>query len=531
MAPHGMNALANTVPPSTPWPRCCRPTTRGPALIDRLRTSRSTTPRCGDRGRSTGRGELRRAGLGAGRPDRDRAPQRSRDGTGAAGRDVRRLRGAAEPEVPRGRVPLLPRRPPRRGARRPTVRRPPPSRPRRERTIAIDVRSGDGLSIDLAGRRVEPADASAAGDRTPTTRRWCCTRRARRRDRRSCRCVSATWPARRATSPLRCELTAADRSLDGDAAVPHPRDHGRPAGAAVGRRFRRRAPPGFDAFKFHRWLDDLQPTYYTAVPTMHQMVLARCPATAADDAALRPIVVGVAARGRCSTGCRDLFDVPVIEAYGMTEASHQMTCNPLPPGVGEAGLGRRRRPASRWRSSTRTSNELPPGERGEVSIRGATVVDGYENNPTANEAAFTAGWFRTGDEGMLDDDGYLFLTGRLKEQINRGGEKISPLEIDEVAAPSPGDRRGGHVRHPPRQARRGGRRRRRARRRPRRHRARTADVPRATSSPRSRCPNRSCSSPRSPRARPARSNASASPTDSPSDHDPAFDQSVHGLRP
>jgi acyl-CoA synthetase (AMP-forming)/AMP-acid ligase II len=67
-----------------------------------------------------------------------------------------------------------------------------------------------------------------------------------------------------------------------------------------------------------------------------------------------------------------------------------------------------------------------------VAIRGATVVDGYENNPAANEAAFTAGWFRTGDEGMLDDDGYLFLTGRLKEQINRGGEKISPLEVDEV---------------------------------------------------------------------------------------------------
>jgi acyl-CoA synthetase (AMP-forming)/AMP-acid ligase II len=70
--------------------------------------------------------------------------------------------------------------------------------------------------------------------------------------------------------------------------------------------------------------------------------------------------------------------------------------------------------------------------RGEVAIRGATVVDGYESNPAANEAAFTAGWFRTGDEGMLDDEGYLFLTGRLKEQINRGGEKISPIEVDDV---------------------------------------------------------------------------------------------------
>ncbi|HEY7628022.1 MAG TPA: AMP-dependent synthetase, partial [Ilumatobacteraceae bacterium] len=73
-----------------------------------------------------------------------------------------------------------------------------------------------------------------------------------------------------------------------------------------------------------------------------------------------------------------------------------------------------------------------PGQRGEVAIRGETVVDGYESNPAANAAAFTAGWFRTGDEGMLDPDGYLFLTGRLKEQINRGGEKISPIEVDDV---------------------------------------------------------------------------------------------------
>src|SRR4029453_13665596 len=82
-------------------------------------------------------------------------------------------------------------------------------------------------------------------------------------------------------------------------------------------------------------------------------------------------------------------------------------------------------------------NELPRGTPGEVSIKGPSVVDGYENNPTANAAAFTNGWFRTGDEGMLDDDGYLFLTGRLKEQINRGGEKISPLEIDDVVLRHP----------------------------------------------------------------------------------------------
>ena len=115
----------------------------------------------------------------------------------------------------------------------------------------------------------------------------------------------------------------------------------------------------------------------------------------------------------------------------MTEASHQMTCNPLPPGAvkpGSVGVAT----GIELAILDAASHELPAGERGEVAIRGGTVVDGYENNAAANQAAFTAGWFRTGDEGMLDDDGYLFLTGRLKEQINRGGEKISPLEIDEL---------------------------------------------------------------------------------------------------
>ena len=126
---------------------------------------------------------------------------------------------------------------------------------------------------------------------------------------------------------------------------------------------------------------------------------------------------------------------------------------------GSVGIADRHRGGDPRRGEQRAARRASAARS---SIRGATVVDGYENNPTANAAAFTDGWFRTGDEGMLDDDGYLFLTGRLKEQINRGGEKISPLEIDDVAAPPSRGRRGGHVRHPPRQARRGGRRRRRA---------------------------------------------------------------------
>jgi oxalate---CoA ligase len=225
------------------------------------------------------------------------------------------------------------------------------------------------------------------------------------------------------------QLSATDRSLE---VMPLFHIHGIMAGllAPLSAGASVVCTPGFDAFKFHRWLDDLRPTYYSAVPTMHQMVLARAPQP--RPTSLRFVRSSSASLpGTVFDGLHALFGVPVIEAYGMTEASHQMTCNPLPP-----------RPAKQGSVGIPTgievaildahNNTLPPGERGEVSIKGATVVDGYENNPAANEASFTAGWFRTGDEGMFDRDGYLFLTGRLKEQINRGGEKISPLEVEEV---------------------------------------------------------------------------------------------------
>ncbi|HTH07257.1 MAG TPA: AMP-binding protein, partial [Ilumatobacteraceae bacterium] len=191
------------------------------------------------------------------------------------------------------------------------------------------------------------------------------------------------------------------------------------------------ATTGFDAFKMHRWIDELQPTYYSAVPTMHQLVLARAPERRTTT--LRFVRSSSAALpGTVLDGLGELFGVPVVEAYGMTEASHQMTSNPLPPPTdkrGSVGIAA----GIEVGIIDGSGNELPPLTRGEVAIKGATVVDGYENNPEANATAFTNGWFRTGDEGMLDEDGYLFLTGRLKEQINRGGEKISPLEIEDIA--------------------------------------------------------------------------------------------------
>ena len=228
-------------------------------------------------------------------------------------------------------------------------------------------------------------------------------------------------------------LTAADRSLN---VMPLFHIHGLLAGllAPLSAGGSVVATGGFDAFRFFGQLESLRPTYYTAVPTMHQMVLARSArhAREARSAGLRFVRSSSASLpGPVLEELRDLFDVPVIESYGMTEATHQMCTNPLPPGevkIRSVGL-----PAGiDLAILDEAGHALAVGTRGEVCIKGPTVIDGYENNPAADEAAFTSGWFRTGDEGYLDGDGYLFLTGRLKEQINRGGEKVSPLEVDEV---------------------------------------------------------------------------------------------------
>jgi oxalate---CoA ligase len=130
------------------------------------------------------------------------------------------------------------------------------------------------------------------------------------------------------------------------------------------------------------------------------------------------------------------FGVPVIEAYGMTEAAHQMSSNPLPPRPRYAGsVGVASGPELAIMDEE--GGLLPPGALGEVVIRGRDVTRGYENNPEANAKAFTNGWFRTGDQGTLDEAGYLRLAGRIKELINRGGEKISPLEVDAVLMDHP----------------------------------------------------------------------------------------------
>jgi acyl-CoA synthetase (AMP-forming)/AMP-acid ligase II len=197
--------------------------------------------------------------------------------------------------------------------------------------------------------------------------------------------------------------------------------------------------PGFNALRFFSWLDEAQPTWYSAVPTMHQAILARAPRNQAsvDRARLRFIRSSSASLPvPVLEQLESVFGAPVVEAYAMTEASHQMTCNPLPPGQRKPGtVGPAAGPQVAIMDDRGTL--LDPGQVGEIVIRGDNVTPGYENNPAANQANFTSGWFRTGDQGVIDDDGYVTVTGRLKEIINRGGEKVSPKEVDDVIMEHP----------------------------------------------------------------------------------------------
>ncbi|MFJ2868433.1 AMP-binding protein [Kitasatospora sp. NPDC087314] len=198
-------------------------------------------------------------------------------------------------------------------------------------------------------------------------------------------------------------------------------------------------PPGFSDTGFFSWLEQFDPTWYTAVPAMHQALLA-----VADDhrdtlAAARLRFIRSASAplpGPVLTALETTFGAPVVEAYGMTEAGSLVTSNPLPPG--------RRKPRSVGLPVggpvvilDKAGREVPTGEAGEIAIRGANVMAGYEANPEANVLAFTGGWLRTGDEGRLDEDGYLYVVGRSKEIINRGGSKVAPAEVDDVLTGHP----------------------------------------------------------------------------------------------
>ena len=196
---------------------------------------------------------------------------------------------------------------------------------------------------------------------------------------------------------------------------------------------------GFNALRFFGLLDAERPSWYTAVPTMHQTILARAERNAEIIARAPLRFIRSSSASLPAQAMKDLatvFGAPVIESYGMTEASHQMCSNPLPPGAQKPGIvGLPAGPEVAIMDDDGTI--LPQGTIGEVVIRGPNVTLGYEANPEANAKAFTQGWFRTGDQGMFDEDGYLMLTGRLKELIKRGGEQVSPLEVDGVLSEHP----------------------------------------------------------------------------------------------
>lgn len=195
-------------------------------------------------------------------------------------------------------------------------------------------------------------------------------------------------------------------------------------------------PLKFSASEF--WDDFIthKANWYTAVPTIHQILLKNPPPNPKPE--IRFI-------RSCSSPLspttfhllEETYGAPVLEAYAMTEASHQMTSNPLPPAKrlpGSVGIGQ----GVEIRILDQEGKEVPQGSEAEICIRGENVTKGYLNNPEANKSSFTAdGFFRSGDQGKKDADGYVIITGRIKELINKGGEKISPIELDNVLARHP----------------------------------------------------------------------------------------------
>ncbi|KAK6865954.1 peroxisomal-coenzyme A synthetase [Apiospora arundinis] len=196
-------------------------------------------------------------------------------------------------------------------------------------------------------------------------------------------------------------------------------------------------PTRFSASEFWADFAEHKANWYTAVPTIHQILLkSAMPEPVPEIRFIRscssPLSPAVFEKLEAA------FHAPVLEAYAMTEASHQMTSNPLPPAQrkpGTVGLGQ----GVEVKILSETGDEVPQGAEGEICIRGTNVTKGYLNNPEANASSFhqPSGFFRTGDQGRLDEDGYVMITGRIKELINKGGEKISPIELDNVLTRHP----------------------------------------------------------------------------------------------
>jgi acyl-CoA synthetase (AMP-forming)/AMP-acid ligase II/acyl carrier protein len=195
---------------------------------------------------------------------------------------------------------------------------------------------------------------------------------------------------------------------------------------------------GFNVDNFFRIMESHKPTWFQGVPAaLYPLSVRAKTIKPAKFSSLRFIrSVASALDPKLMQDIEELFDVPVVQTFGMTEAAPLITTNPLPPGERKAGsVGKSCGPEIRIEGPD--GEILPLGEIGEVVIRGPNVFRGYEDNPEANAKSFRNGWFRTGDTGLMDDEGYLFLRGRIKELINRGGEKIGPFEVEEALLQHP----------------------------------------------------------------------------------------------
>jgi|SRR5271166_5772964 len=195
-------------------------------------------------------------------------------------------------------------------------------------------------------------------------------------------------------------------------------------------------PPRFSASEFWKLFGEHRATWYSAVPTIHQVLFERADSDGAQPHSVPRFIRSCSAplAPTVLTKLENRFGAPVLEAYGMTEAAHQVSSNPLPPlphKPGTVGL------SAEISIVDKNGRHLAANTPGEVVVSGPNVMRGYRNNPEANAAAFIDGWFRTGDIGAIDSDGYLALTGRIKDQINRGGEKISPAEVEAVLLEHP----------------------------------------------------------------------------------------------
>ena len=297
--------------------------------------------------------------------------------------------------------------------------------------FTLQPRDGAGGAAAAHGGTAQPDDISMVLHTSGTTSRPKLVPLSQRNLCASARNIAATL-----------QFTAADRGLN---IMPLFHIHGLIAGvlAPLAAGSQVCCTPGFNALKFFGWMDEARPTWYTAVPTMHQAILSRAGKNG-EVIARHPLrFIRSSSSSMPPQVIRELeevFKAPLIESYGMTEACHQMASNPLPPAVrkpGAVGIAAGPEVAIMGEDGAL----LPRGEVGEIVIRGDNVTAGYESNPKANAEAFTSGpnpgWFRTGDQGVMDAEGYVSLTGRLKEIINRGGEKVSPREVDELLMDHP----------------------------------------------------------------------------------------------